>query len=259
MRLDWYTLMYNEEDIIPFVLDYWKKIIADGIDLHVTVFDNYSTDYSVSLLKPYPWIEIMHFKTDGQNDIIQTQIKNNCWKLSRGKADFVCVCDFDEILWGDIKGELQKMKDGGYNVMGTQWYAFCGDKFPNYEEGKYLHQLVKRGYKQYINHMEEYKHLGKFMIIDPNITNYTGWSVGNHILYSIHPYLKLYVSDKVTAFHINKGLGENYFVEKRKRMGERLSEDNKSHGMCVEYNYPEEQSRKEYQDYVKESIDISNL
>ena len=255
-KLDWYTLMYNEEDIIPYIHDYWQKLIDEGIDLHVYIYDNYSTDNSVKLLQDIPWITIRQFHSDGQNDIIQAQIKNSCWKES--KADFVCVSDFDEVLWGNLAEELEVMKQNGYNVMGTKWYAFCGDEIPTYTPGMYLHQLVKKGYKQHINHHPLYHHLGKFMIIDPSKVDNMNWSVGNHIA-NPQPQMKLYVSNKVVAFHVNKGLSEDYFVEKRQKMNKRLSPVNRKYGMCVEYGYSEERIRMEYQGYQRESIDISEL
>lgn len=255
-KLDWYTLMYNEEDIIPYIHDYWQKLIDEGIDLHVYVYDNYSTDNSVKLLQDIPWITIRQFHSDGQNDIIQAQIKNSCWKES--KADFVCVSDFDEVLWGNMAEELEVMKQNGYNVMGTKWYAFCGDEKPTYTPGMYLHQLVKRGYKQHINHHPLYHHLGKFMIIDPSKVDNMNWSVGNHIA-NPQPQMNLYVSDKVVAFHVNKGLSEDYFVEKRQKMNKRLSPVNRKYGMCVEYGYPEEQIRQEYRSYQAESVPIEAI
>lgn len=259
MKLDWYCLCYNEEFLIPWIVQYWMKIINDGIDLHVYVFDNYSTDKSVELLSKYDWITINYFKTEGQDDSVQAIIKNNCWKKSRGKADFCCVSDFDEILWSnDLISELQYMKDNNYNVLGTKWYAFCGNEIPTYSEEKYLHQLVGIGYQQYINHMPQYKDLGKFMIIDPNNVVDMGWSVGNHIC-NVKPEIRLYISDKIVAFHVNKGLSEDYFVRKRKIMGKNLSANNRRLNMCYEYNYPEAKSRKEYKDYQKNSINIETL
>jgi len=256
MKIDWYVLCYNEEFIIPWIVQYWEKIRKDGIDLHVYCYDNYSSDRSVEMLSKYDWITINYFKTEGQDDSIQAIIKNNAWKQSKGKADFVVVSDFDEIIWSnDLKSELQYMKDNDFNVLGTKWYAFCGEKTPEYTEDKYLHQLVGKGYKQYINHMPQYKDLGKFMIIDPNKIDDMGWSVGNHIC-KPSPGIRLYVSDKIVAFHINKGLSEDYFVNKRKIMGANLSENNKRFNMCYEYNYPEEKSREEYRNYQKDSIEI---
>lgn len=255
-KIDWYTLMYNESDIIPYVVDYWQKLRDSGIDLHVCVYDNYSTDNSVKLLQDIPWITIRQFHSDGQNDIIQAQIKNSCWKES--KADFVCVSDFDEVLWGNLAEELEVMKQNGYNVMGTKWYAFCGDEKPTYTPGMYLHQLVKKGYKQHINHHPLYHHLGKFMIIDPSKVDNMNWSVGNHIA-NPQPQMNLYVSDKVVAFHVNKGLSEDYFVEKRQKMNKRLSPVNRKYGLCYEYSYTEEKNREEYRSYQAESVPIEAL
>lgn len=255
MKIYLYTVCYNEIDILPWVIDYWKRIpITKAV-----VYDNGSKDGTLEYLSQFEWIEIRHFQTDGHNDSMHAFIKNTAWKDAKGEADYVVVCDMDEVLWGDIESELKKMKEGGYNVLGNPWYALCGDEYPKYEEGKYLHQLVKRGYKQYINHMPQFEHLGKFMVIDPNITESTNWSVGNHILFDIKPFLKLYVTDKIITFHFNKGFGEDYFVRKRKSMYERLSSFNKSHGMGVEYGYPIAMIREEYRRYQAESVDISNL
>ena len=259
MKIDWYTLCYNEEFIIPWIVQYWEKIIHDGVDLHVYVYDNYSTDKSVEMLSKYPWITIAYFKTEGQNDLVQREIKSAAWKQSKGRADFVVVADFDEIIWGDsLVSELQYMKDNGYNVMGMKWYAFCGDEVPTYDSNKYLHQLVKKGYKQYINHTSRWGHLGKFMLFDPNKVDDMGYSVGCHIS-NPTPRLDLYESDKVVQFHINKGFSEDYFVNRRKIMADNLSEVNRRSGMCFEYWKEEQASRDEYRKYQEESIDISCL
>jgi hypothetical protein len=59
-------------DILPFVLDYWKRLpITKAV-----VFDNGSTDGSVEYLKQYDWIEVRYFKTEGQNDTVQRHLHN---------------------------------------------------------------------------------------------------------------------------------------------------------------------------------------
>lgn len=259
MKLILYTLCFNEADIIPYVVDYWKNLQSQLDEFNVVVFDNYSSDNSVELLSKYPWIEIRQFQSDGHNDIIQAQIKNVCWLEAKGKADFVIVQDFDEILWThQLREELKYMKDNDLNVMATKGWTFCGSETPQYQEGKYLHQLVKRGYYQYMNHMAQFKQFFKFMLIDPNKLDTMNWSVGNHIC-NPKPSMRLYESEKTIVFHINKGLSEQYFVDKRKRMGERLSQLNKRYGMGVEYLKSEEATREEYKQYQANSIDISNL
>ena len=116
MSIHLYTLCWNEMDILPFVIDYWKLLpITKAV-----VYDNGSTDGSIEYLKQFNWIEVRHFDTEGQNDVVQRQIKSEAWKESRGKCDYVIVCDMDEMIYcPNIEDELWYMKTNGYNVMGN--------------------------------------------------------------------------------------------------------------------------------------------
>ena len=63
MKIEVYTLCWNEMDILPWVIDYWQKYAS-----HVTVFDNGSTDGSPWLLGRYDWITVKPFESGGFND-----------------------------------------------------------------------------------------------------------------------------------------------------------------------------------------------
>ena len=256
-KVTWYTICWNENDIVKYVIDYWKKI-KEQVDLNVVVYDNHSDDGCIDELKKYDWIEIRYFESDHSlNDEIHMNIKNNCWKEAKGKIDFAIVSDFDEVLWGDFVSELQYMHDNNYNVLGTLWYALCSKEFPTYQEGKYLHQIVKRGYEQiYIN--MNYYGLGKFMLIDVNKIDDMGWTQGSH-RHNTKPEARIYKSNKIYAFHINKGLSEDYFVKRTKILEKRLSETNIKKGYGFHYKYDENTLRTNYRENYNSSIDISNL
>jgi GT2 family glycosyltransferase len=51
-----YTLCYNEKNIAPFAVDYWKTV-ADK----VFVLDNGSNDGSIEYFKSIPGVEVIHF------------------------------------------------------------------------------------------------------------------------------------------------------------------------------------------------------
>ena len=260
MKLILYTLCFNEADIIPYIVDYWKNLQSQVDEFKVVVYDNHSTDNSVQLLSQYQWIEIREFESDGHNDFTHQQIKQNCWKESKGRADWCCVCDFDEVLWSNtLQEELEYAEKHRFNVIGMKWYAFCGNVTPDPNAEEFAHQQVKRGYEQYVNHTPQFKHLGKFILFNPNAVDEMIWSVGQHILFKVIPYMNLYVTNKIVTFHFNKGWNEDYFVAKRQRMFKRLSDANKKYGMAVEYGYSEEQMRKEYRKYQEQSIDISTF
>ena len=110
MKVEVFTLCWNEIDVLPWVVDYWQKYAT-----HVTVFDNGSTDGSTWYLSKFDWITVKEFLTEGMNDAVQADIKNKCWKGS--DADFVVVCDMDEMLLApDILKSLENMKASGATI-----------------------------------------------------------------------------------------------------------------------------------------------
>ena len=253
MIIHLYTLCWNEIDILPFVIDYWKRIpVTKAI-----VYDNGSTDGSVEYLQQYDWIEVRHFETEGMNDAVQRDIKNSCWKESKGNADFVIVCDTDEVLYSNnFNEELEYMKKNGYNVLGTPWYALCGDNVPEYKNGALLHEVIKKAYKQDIN--RTYHDLGKFMLFDQNVIDDMNYEVGCHASFP-KPQLNLYKSNNIFAIHFDKGFGVDYVIKRRKIMNERLSEINKKNNWCFEYGLSEEKIKEEYENKQSKSIDITKI
>ena len=250
-----YTLTYNESDIVEYSVDYWKAL---GVEKAI-IYDNYSTDNTVEKLSKYDWIEIRKFQSDGMTDDLHAIIKNNCWKEQKGKDVWCLICDFDEWLYSpDIDSIIDKMEKNKCSVLGTKWYAICNDSTPTYKEGILLHQQSDKFYLQDVN--RNFPELGKFMLINPNMIDDMGWSVGNHICNPKGDF-KVYIAGvkDAVAIHLNKGFSPQYFVEKRKRMAKRLSALNNAKGYCYEYNFPEEKSREEYRKYQKDSINLNNL
>ena len=255
MNIHLYTLCWNEIDILPFVIDYWKRLsITKAI-----VYDNGSTDGSIEFLQQFDWIEVRHFKTEGQNDIVQKDLKNSIWKESKGKCDFVIVCDMDELIYSkDITVELTIMKNNKFAIMGTKWFCMRFDKRPEYTPGKLLHQLGDKFFTQYINHDSKYNYLGKFMLFDPNIIDDMNYVVGAHKCTPVSHTndIYLYITNNTYTIHIDKGLSEDYFVQRRQKMAKNLSEINKKHNMCFEYMKSEDEIRKEYRQNQLKSVNL---
>lgn len=245
MKIHLYTLCWNEIDVLPFVIDYWKRIPVDK----AIVYDNGSTDGSVEYLKQFDWIEVKHFETEGMNDFIQRDIKNNCWKESRGIADFVIVCDMDECLFlpNGLK-TLKMMKENHYTICVPKWYDFISEEYPKYVEGKLLHEISNRAY---IGD-------GKCILFDPNEINEINYSVGAH-QHNPNGNVKYYVSPNVYVLHINHHLSLEYLLNRYKTMEERLSKDNKNNHLCIHYSFSEEKLQKDYEEGLKKSINFNDL
>lgn len=248
----WVVLCKNEEDIIPFCIDYWKRI-ADK----VIVYDNGSTDSSIELLSKYDWIEIRHFETEGQNDPYQKQVKELAYKEFRDQATVIIISDMDEVFYfNDLEKELDKMINGNYDAMLLPLYSLCEDKKPEYEEGKLLHQLCHKFYKQRMNHMGGLQNYTKVSIFNTNTVLFLSMSVGQHFVNTI-PSQNFMIAEDAFGLHIDKGFGLDYFLKKRKRMGDNLSKTNVMCGMAIEYLKSEEDSTKEYKEKQKNCFDIN--
>ena len=256
MTIHLYTLCWNEIDILPFVIDYWKRLnIARAV-----VYDNGSTDGSIEFLSQYDWIEVRHYDTGGEiDDLAYLDIKNNAWKESKGRADWVIICDMDEIIFSNyLEEELSYMKNNNYNTMVCPWYMLCFDKRPSYDPNKLLHTQGDKFYKQLINYFFDYRDYGKFLIFDPYNIDEIDFGMGAHTCHP-KPNSSVYISDKIIEFHINKGLCEDYFVERRKIFGQRLSEENRKCCRGCEYLLSEQSNRENYRGYQNNSINVNEV
>lgn len=125
ITVHWYVLCYNEMDKLPLVVKYWENV-ADK----VIVYDNESTDGSVEYLKQFPFVDVRTFKSENtMREDIHMELRNNIWKESRGKADFVIFGDLDEVVWSDdFVGILKKAKERGITLLEFPFVSVISDK-----------------------------------------------------------------------------------------------------------------------------------
>ena len=132
MQIELYMLVWNEISILPFVIKHYQQFCSK-----LTIYDNYSDDGSKELAESMG-CTVIPFGTLGQlNDLHYLEVKNNCWKGS--KADYVIVCDADEVLQTITDGAcpleltyfaLKRGKDKGVTIFKTQGWQIISDEMP---------------------------------------------------------------------------------------------------------------------------------
>ena len=242
-----YTFCYNEMVILQFVVDYLKTY-AD----HVYVYDNGSTDGSVEFLKKFDWITVRNFETEGKNNTVIKDIKNECWKESRGVADLVVVCDLDEVLCAkDIRASLQRVIDGGYTIIEPKWYTFVSEAMPIYEEGKLLHENYPLGCLCH----------GKVLAFDPNKIREINFTVGSHKCTPLGD-VKYYGQDKtddIYCLHICSNLGVDYKIKKYDMANKRRSKHDIESNHGIHYTQSPNRIRSEYNNMLKTAVNFADL
>ena len=253
MKICWITLCKNEMDILPFVRKYWERIGAD-----VIVYDNGSTDGSLEYLSSIPYVTIRHFDSDGHNDIIHKNVKEQAYLEYKDKYDIIIITDMDEVFFfDDFKAVSEAFIDGGYNILMTPIISLCEDFKPPFSEDKYLHQLCHKFYRQRMNHMKGFDDFSKLSIFNTKVTDKVEMSVGQHYV-KTSPDMKIMLSNNGFNLHVDKGFGLDYKYKVRQRMYANLSDTNKRYGMAIEYADSYEKLEREYKNNQKNSFDIND-
>jgi Glycosyl transferase family 2/Methyltransferase domain len=94
-RVHLYAQCWNDEFMLPFFFRHYDPFVERYV-----IYDDGSTDRSLSILADHPRVEIRRFvRSDpGSFALSEQSLSNQCWKESRGYADWVIVTDIDEHL-----------------------------------------------------------------------------------------------------------------------------------------------------------------
>jgi len=138
MSVEVHILCYNESDILGFALMHYGTF-AERIVVH----DGFSTDRSREIAREHG-AEVVDFHSDGVNDILFKQLKENCWKGT--KSDWVVTADADEFIFfpeGSFH-TLSAYEADGVAVVKPIGFEMFSDEMPSIEKGQ-IYQQVTRG------------------------------------------------------------------------------------------------------------------
>lgn len=217
----YYAVCWNEEKILPFMFDHYKRFVN-----HFTIYDNRSTDHSINIICSRTDTTLVEFDSDGFCDNNHNEIKNNCWKKSRGHADFVIVCDLDEFLYHpDIKNKLAELKHNHISVVKPVGYDMYCDIYPDYQPGSLLSEQIPNGVRATL--------FDKCILFDPHSVVEINYKPGAH---ECHPWgkIKTTADSDIKLLHY-KNLGIDWLLERNRLYVQRLSKDNIENEYGIQY------------------------
>ena len=131
MKVDLYTICWNEADTLGFFFRHYDSIV----DRYV-IYDDGSDDGSLDILSAHPRVEVRRFTRGVADSFVKSHqaLQNTVWKESRGKADWVIITAIDEHLvlpgGAPLRAYLQACGSGGINAVPAIGFQMVADHFP---------------------------------------------------------------------------------------------------------------------------------
>jgi glycosyltransferase involved in cell wall biosynthesis len=96
MEVHLYTIVWNEEEMLPFFFRHYDSLVSRYI-----VFDDGSTDHTLEILAAHGRVEVRPFvRTHTDSYVLSAQsLHDRVWKESRGRVDWVIITAVDEHLY----------------------------------------------------------------------------------------------------------------------------------------------------------------
>ncbi len=238
MKIHLYFLCYNDERLLPFVLEHYS--FCDKI----TVYDNSSTDKSVEVIDSYPNTQVVSYNGNGLDDILHMKMKNEIWKQSRGKCDFVIIGDLDECVYHpNIKEMLEELKKQGYTIIVPKGFDMITDEYP--KKGEDIKKVVRRG--------RHNKMISKPCIFNPNEINEIDYSPGAHWCNPTGN-VKIYQSEgDIKTLHYKFMTKEDYLARCEDTC-KRVHRENVRRGFGA--LYPIEHYSRLFDEILKEAVEV---
>lgn len=216
--IHYYSICWNEEKILPFVLDYYAPICEK-----IVVMDNESDDNSPSIINSYTNAEVRSYSSNGEiRDDIYLDIKNNIWKESRGKADWVIVCDTDEILYHPhLMDKLDELKEKGISIIRPHGFDMYSESYPQ----KSLLEIT--------NGIKDNRLLGKCIIFNPNLIKEINYKTGCHKCFPVGQ-IKFYKKYDIKLLHY-KSIELEFLIDRFEMFRKRLSDYNRENKFGKHY------------------------
>lgn len=248
MRISAISTCYNEEQIMPFFIDYYSSFCDE-----IIFFDGNSTDRTHEIIKSNIGktkcnieLRINHSigTCDGYNENILEKInfdrnlsllyiRNNAWKhlFSRDLNDWVLVVDSDEFLYHrlGLRKKLEELKEKEVTLPTVQGFNMISDFYPEFNKGNFLCEQIKSGFWS--------RHYSKNLVFDSKHITDMNFHPGCHnsdptgkVVTDNDPF-----TDNIKLLHY-KYIDFNKFINKEQAKFNHLSDINKNSGWGTHYN-----------------------
>jgi predicted O-methyltransferase YrrM len=237
-----YAQCWNDEFMLPFFFRHYDSFV----DRYV-IFDDGSTDRSLFILSNHPRVEVRRFERSDLNSfaVSEQALSNECWKESRGVANWVIVSDIDEQLFHPAMPRyLRECAAAGVSVIPALGFQMISNSVPC--EGEVLFQTCPFGVP--------WAQMMKSSLFDPLRIEEINFSLGRHTA-APSGEIKLPSRDEVLLLHYKYLNLERTYLRHRellKGLGSADLQNRWGH----KYGWSLEELKKDWNDVLAAAVDV---
>lgn len=233
-----YTISWNEE----YLLRHFFQHYDSWVDRYV-FFDDGSDDATLGILKSHPKVEIRKFPRLESDSFVLAQraLMDNCWKESRGHADWVVVTDVDEFLYTkNMPAYLRACSKKGVTAIPALGYQMISRESPR---AKPLTKQVRQGCP--------WQDMSKLGIFNPDEVQETQFSFGRHVA---HPKGNIQYPEKDVLLNLHyKYLSFEFVLARYMALNTKLGLFDKEQQWGIQYSWSREQLKKDWDEIERSS------
>jgi hypothetical protein len=240
MKIHLYAICWNEARLLGFFFRHYAPLVQRFV-----IYDNGSTDATTELLRARPDVELRAFPNANPDSYVLSAkaLQDQCWKESRGRADWVIVAAIDEHLYHPrLEDYLRDCKRRGITYIPALGFQMLTGDFPGPDE--HLATTRTKG--------APFSMMSKLRIFDPDAIEESDFAIGGHGAAPTGR-LRLPWRDQLLLLHY-KFLGVDYIRARSAVLRTRMGEHDRQQRW--DDLYSENRVSKDWQQFVDRLVDL---
>src|SRR5438132_5326888 len=244
MIIHLYAICWNELSILRFFFRHYEP----WIDRFV-LFDDGSKDGTLELLRSKRKVEVRQFLLRHPDSFVLSEkaLHDECWKESRGAADWVVVTDVDEHIYHPrLAAYLEASKRRGVTYIPALGVDIVTEAFPGAGENRARTRTIGAPTPQ----------SSKLRIFAPDAMQEVDVGVGGH---DARPSGRLALPDRDELLLLHyRHLGVNYVLPRYNSLAHRLKEQDVKNRWGWQYRSSPEEYMRQLADLKGNLVDVVN-
>ncbi len=235
-----YSICWNEERMLLFFFRHYDPLVERYV-----IFDDGSTDATLSLLESHPRVEIRRLpRLEVDSYVLAAKnAHDHAWKESRGTADWVITTAVDELLYTPRMADyLAECTRKGVTAIPALGFQMISENLPPRDRS--VLETVRRG--------SPFADMNKLSVFDPDAIMETNQAVGRHTAEPVGV-VKYPKRDRLLLLHY-KYLSFEHTLKRQQELASKLGAVDRQNHWGSQYDWTRERLKSDWETIQEHAV-----